>query len=318
MKTLGTALIAASANAVATVEANPWLQAAADSNDFDGQFVKLNGNTGEYSYGQAGEELAVGSTMAINMPGVMHGYICWKEGTVVDRALSLVESGQKPPLSSLADHGPYEKHEDGTEDGWSENHQIPMANSDGDKFMLQASSDSAVRSVKRFYSEYGKKRSQHIDDDGNYMVPVVELEVGSFVSKNKRAGKKYYPVLKIVEWIAVSQVADLFESSIESGGDNPEDYAEAAQATAPAAKKRAPRAAKPQPEPEPEVVAEPEPEVVAEPEPTPAPVAAKPAGFGAKLAAAKAEPVAETQTVKAATNAAAAAAAQGGRRAKRF
>lgn len=314
---MGTALATAKSTAVATQSDNPWLAAAADSNDFDGDFVKLNGNTGEYTKGQGDDEIPIGTRVIINMAGVHHGYICWVESEVVDRAMSLVEAGPKPAQSSLADHGPYEKHTDGTEDGWSENHQIPMADEDGNKLMLQASSGSAVRSMKRFYAEYGKKRSLHVDDDGNYMVPVVELEVGSFTSKkNPRAGKKFFPVLKIVQWISFASVADLFDDAGEAGND-PESYAETAQEAAPAPKKRAARAPKPEPvqpepAPEPEVVdeqPEPEPEVETPP-PAPEP-ARKQRNFAAPADGA------EPAQNKAATNAAAAKVAEG-RREKRF
>jgi hypothetical protein len=312
---MGTALTTAKSTAVATTGDNPWLAAAADSNSFDGTFVKFNGNTGEYTKGQDGTEIPAGTRVAINMAGVHHGYICWVEGEVVDRATVLVEApgggiSNKPDKNGLADHGPYEKHDDGTQDGWSEHHQIPMADEEGEKLMLQASSKSAVRNVKVFYLEYGKKRSQHVDDDGNFMIPVVELEVKTFVSKaNPRAGKKYAPVLKIVDWVSPTALADIFDDDGTGEEDNPENYAASAQAAAPAEKKkRAPRAAKPDPEPEAtgpapaEAIGQ---APVVEEAPPPA---EKKHGFGTP---------AVDQTTKAAANAAAAAGAEG-RRAKRF
>lgn len=220
---------------------NPFLDAAGDTGEFFGKFLKFNGNTGKFTYGEDEDEVDAGSVLLVNMETAQHGWICWVDGQVEDEKNFVIAEGKPfPSESELPDHGPYTKHDDGSEDGWSEQYILHLYSEDLEEaFTFKVSSGSGVRAIRKFLKAYGSKAPMQIGEDGNIKVPLIEVEVDSFKLKNNpKAGKKYAPVLQIVEWVERAEVADLFAVD-GAGGDDPDDYEDEGEAPAPEPAKEA-------------------------------------------------------------------------------
>lgn len=208
---------------------NPWAEEGKDSGGFIGQFAKFNGKTGEYTYGQDAEEIEPGTQIIVDFALITKGYNCWVEEAVVDRVSVTIESGEKINVKDLTDHGPYEKHEDGTGDGWQEVHALPFVIDDEDDdnaYLLQLSSGGGIRAMRKLYKSYGKAFMSKIDDDGNYMLPLIELDVDSYKSKKKRVGTIYNPVFEIVDWLTRAEVATriaLLDGAADNAGGSSDD-----------------------------------------------------------------------------------------------
>ncbi len=208
---------------------NPFLDDAG-SDDYFGTFLKFSGNSGEFNYGDSyAEELVPGSEVLIDLENAQHGWICWVEGEVMAEQNFLISSGKTlPKESELEDFGPYATNSDGTKDGWQEQYIFHLySEKEEEAFTLKLSSTSARRSAQKLVREYGKVYGIKVGDDGLIQVPLVEIDSNSFDVKdketgkiNKKAGKKFAPVFKIVEWVDRTEIADLFEA----GGDDEGDY----------------------------------------------------------------------------------------------
>jgi len=237
---MGTALAALGAKFLAQQEtdSNPWLEAGAEAGFF-GSFLKFSGNDGKYSYGKKDEEeyLDDGHELIVNLIGVKHGHICWVEGNAKDEINYLVmERPKLPSVDSLPDYGPYKKYQDGSEDGWQEQVVLEMYSPELDQaFTMKCSGGGKLRAARQLISTYGKKGVGKLGKDGMPMFAVVELGSNSFTLKdNPKAGTKYAPVFKIVDWEEMSAFADIFEGGEEDGEkDDPANYEQDTAAPAP-------------------------------------------------------------------------------------
>lgn len=229
---------------------DPFAAAAGDLAGSNAVYAKFNGNSGEFSYGAQSEEVETGERMAANILGARRGWICWKESEVVEEIMVPILEGKPPAQHALPDHGPYEKHEDGTEDGWSEQFSIAFRllgeAHDGVEITYKSSTRSAMRPfgdlLKQFSREYKNNPGK---------VPIVEFGKGSYMPKEKKHGKKYFPTFKIVEWMDEDELLATYGdgSSVDEGDENDnlidDAVAEAAAAKAAAdAKKKADAAKK--------------------------------------------------------------------------
>lgn len=270
---MGTALAALGAKfmAMQTAESNPWIEAGEDSSFF-GSFLKFSGNDGKYSYGKKDEEeyLDDGHELIANLLGVKHGHICWVEGVAKDEINYLVmERPKLPSIDTLPDYGPYKKYQDGSEDGWQEQIVLELYSPELDQaFTMKLSGGGKLRAGRQLISTFGKKGVGKLGKDGLPMFPVIELGANSFTLKdNPKAGTKYAPVFKIVDFEEMSAFADIFEGSGEDDGANDEsNYEPEAPRTRSAAPaqvedKRTTRAAQEEPAPRSRRAAAAEPEV---------------------------------------------------------
>lgn len=229
---------------------DPFASAANDMAGSSAIYAKFNGNSGEFSYGAQSEEVEAGERMAANVVGARRGWICWKESEVVEEIMVPILEGRPPAEHTLTNHGPYEKHADGTEDGWSEQFSIAFRllgeAHDGVEITYKSSTKSAMRPfgdlLKQFSREYKNNPGK---------VPIVEFGKGSYMPKEKKHGKKYFPTFKIVEWIDEDELLATYGdgSSVDEGDENDnliEDNSveEAAQAAAAAAAAKKEAAAK--------------------------------------------------------------------------
>lgn len=207
-----------------TAQSNPFLDAAAGVGDFFGKRLSINGNTGKIHIGPKDDEeyLESGTELVVDLFSAEHGHICWVDEEPVEELMEPIAAGRKlARIEDLPDHGPYMKHEDGSEDGWSIQFRFRAYDEKtGEKYTFQTMSKSGVRSVKKLLKAYGEKFPQKIGKDGAYKIPVVVFDVTGFKIKDKpKLGTKYSPDFEIVDWVEASKAAAFFDA-----GNNPDDY----------------------------------------------------------------------------------------------
>lgn len=195
--------------AVATVGANPWLDAADDMGAGSGSlYLKFDGNTGIYSYGKDNEELKKGTKLALNHREIKRGYICWNNKEVMEEIMIRVTDGKPPAKGSLTDHGPYKK----KQDGWREQASFEMRDvEDGTQFQFKTSSKGGNIAVGNLIRDFGKGFAMHPGE-----VAIIELQSVSFEAKDEDGdsiGKKYAPLFKIVGWEAEDELLARLEST---------------------------------------------------------------------------------------------------------
>lgn len=217
---------------------DPFAAAARELGVQNGSFLKFSGNTGEFTYGagDAAVELEHGTRLAADMAVYSRGWICWKDGEVVDEHMTPILDGDPIAEADLEDHGPYEKYPDGTEDGWSAQHQIELRSTeDGTQFTYKTTSSSGKRALGKLLADFAKVYKSHPGE-----IPVVEISSVTFeIKKNKKAGKKHAPVFKLVDWIsqagfdALAEAAEAAKKNEndDEGADDEANYADAASET---------------------------------------------------------------------------------------
>jgi hypothetical protein len=219
----GNALAAYSGNS------NPWASAGDDLGAQGGIFMKFNGNTGDFTAGQDQDDVPHGTQLAALMDGFARGYICWKNSEVVDEIMVPVLEGKPPHEGDLEDHGPYEKYDDGTEDGWSEQAKLVFRSvATGEDLTFKTTSKSGLRALGALSKDYGRLFRSHPDE-----YPIIEVGATEFTPKNnKKIGKKYAPSFRIVGWKSREEV-DALADGAGSGEDDASNYAqnETAQVT---------------------------------------------------------------------------------------
>lgn len=207
---------------------------AAAGNEMGGSsnlYAKFNGNSGEFTYGSQAEEIEKGERMAANIQGARHGWICWVESEVAEEIMLPVIEGPAPHEHTLKDHGPYKKYEDGTEDGWSKQFSIDFRllgeAHDGAEITYKTTTKSAMRPLGDLLKQYGREYKMNPGK-----VPIVELDKGSYMPKEKKHGKKYFPIFKIVDWIDEEELLATYSSAnkVEEGEEN-DNLIEAPKAT---------------------------------------------------------------------------------------
>ena len=258
---------------------NPFSSTAQEMGGSQTAFVKFDGNRGAYLVGQDEVEIPEGSRLAIQLMLAQKGWICWKDGEVVDERIVMIASGTAMEREEdLPDHGPYTEYDDGTKDGWSKVYILPMFSlADGEAYEFKTSSASGIRSVNGLLNDFGRLFRQNPGK-----TPVVELGSTSFKAKVKgKEIKKFAPTFKIAAWTddsaPAAQIANgaedesNYEQNEEAAPETPPAPPPAAEKPAAPATTRRPRAAAPAPAPQ---APAPEPEA-------PAPQASAPAASGA-------------------------------------
>lgn len=240
---------------------NPFTQFGEDVGATQSTYMKMNGNTGEYSFGKDGEEIPVGTRLAANMESLRNGWICWKDSKVVEEILVKVVDGERPPRENeLTDHGPYSDDPNDGE-GWHQETALDFKSTvDGMTFIYKTTGIAASRAIGQLAKDFGRQMTMHPGE-----VPIVELGVGSYMPKDRKKGKKYYPILKIVGWVSHEELQALESASSEAaadegdGRDDASNYDADPTPTANKAVEQKPQESAREPEPEAEADAAPAP-----------------------------------------------------------
>ena len=206
---------------------NPFLAAASGVGDFFGSRLSFDGNTGQILIGSKDDEneMKHGSVLVANLIAAEMGALCWVGGQLVDEVTFPIASGRELPiLADLPDHGPYEKDEDGMEEGWQHVYRFQLySEKDKEGFTFATSSKSGIRGVKKLLKAFGSKFPLKIGADGQYQYPVIEFTADSFKIKDKpKLGKKWAPVFNIIDWIDAEEALPYFATA--ASGDDEDDY----------------------------------------------------------------------------------------------
>lgn len=179
---------------------DPFASAGNELGGSSAIYAKFNGNSGEMSYGSNATEIDEGEEMVADVAGARRGWICWKDEKVVDEVMVPIVQGPPPGKHELTDHGPYTEHDDGTKDGWSEQFAIDFRllgeGHDGVQITYKTTTKSAFRPLGDLLKDYGR---QYKNNPG--ALPIVKLEKGSYMPKEKKHGRKYFPKFPISDWI---------------------------------------------------------------------------------------------------------------------
>ena len=208
-------------SAVAATQAyDPFARAGDLDASGHGTYLKFNGKTGEFTYGQAAEELPEGSQLAVDMNQAKWGWICWMDSEVKEERMKRVIDGDPDNEGDLPDYGPYTKYEDGSEDGWSKQRLLVFRDIvSGAEFLFKTSSGSGIRAFGALMKDYGRQYKAHPGE-----IPIVTVSVSSFIPKNKKIGKVYAPEFKITGWASEDElIAGLNEGQDDETGAYDED-----------------------------------------------------------------------------------------------
>lgn len=204
-----------------TSAVDPFALAGNEMGGSSAAYAKFNGNSGEFTYGATAEEVEPGEKMAINIAMARKGWICWVDSEVVEEIMVPIAQGQPPLESALTDHGPYTKHEDGTEDGWNAQFAVDIRlldpKHDGTEIVYKTSTKSAMRPLADLLKQFSKEYKNHPG-----MVPVVEFGTGNYMPKDKKRGKKFFPTFRIVDWMDEDELEATYGagSKVEEGDSN--------------------------------------------------------------------------------------------------
>ena len=168
--------------------------------------VFITFKNGEYLYGPDDELIPLGTRFVANMPGLRVGWKRWAANRVTDDLLELLADGVPPrrrsDLGDL-DQGLWELDDrKQPRDPWQFTNELVLRGLEtGDEFVFATSSKGGLGAVGELCKAYGRLYRQKPG-----LLPVVELQADHY--NHKTFGKTYYPVLKLVDWIAEPDAAD--------------------------------------------------------------------------------------------------------------
>ena len=167
--------------------------------------VYITFKNGEYLYGPDDELIPLGTRFIANMPGLRVGWKRWAAGRVTDDLLELLADGVPPrrrsDLGDL-DQGLWELDDrKQPRDPWQFTNELVLRGLEtGDEFVFATSSKGGLGAVGELCKAYGRLYRQKPG-----LLPVIELQADHYT--HKTFGKTYYPVLKLVDWIAETDAA---------------------------------------------------------------------------------------------------------------
>jgi hypothetical protein len=193
---------------------------AASDTSIVGDFLKLNGKTGEITYGIEDHELPADAELAVLIGQMRIGYIDWQDGAKEREAwLSINEAGRmkelRQSLGKLApEQWPDRDPRGRPRDPFRESVQLPTLWLDERKpLMFVSSSDTQVKAVKRLVKQC---LEQAQPDD----VPIVTIDVSSYTHSQRTIGEVFFPIFGIVKWKAPAQVLQIMNghAASDNGG----------------------------------------------------------------------------------------------------
>lgn len=220
---------AASGGAVANADyANPF--AAAGAGAGSKIFMKFKGASGDFLYGQDEEEMPHDTQFAADIENSKWNWTFWWEGEVLETIETFV--AQNPmgwenepdflPEDYAGDMSLEEIRAEQADrksnfmDGWSCQAVLDLREIGGEarEFTIKLNQGVALNAFRTMLQSFGRQFKIKVG-----LLPIVEISARSYVSKNKSVGKRYTPVLKIVDWRSEEEL-------MEAVGDDPDMYDE--------------------------------------------------------------------------------------------
>lgn len=211
---------------VAPVGSNPWATAGAGAGSTT--FMKFKGASGDYLAGQDEEEVVHGTKLAADIVNSEWAWTFWWEGEVLEKITTKVATNptawEREPDHLPKDYDGDMSLEEIREaqadratnfmDGWGCQAVLGLREigGEGEEFTFNMNAGVSLRGFRNLLQAYGRT---FMFKEG--LVPIVELGVDSFKSKVKNVGKRYSPVLKIVDWLSEEDLQN-------AAGEDPGDY----------------------------------------------------------------------------------------------
>jgi len=168
----------------------------------DGTALKF-AKTGDWTagFGDDATKLPVGTQLVAQPEQLALAWTRWVGGKPTDRHVTLVATGQAPPLrSSLGDNDQalWEADDEGQlRDPWQKSHELPLVDQEsGERYLYSTNSVGGTGALGKLSLAYSRGRVRHPNSD-----PVVALGAGGYQHRIKSRGYIHTPSLKIVSWV---------------------------------------------------------------------------------------------------------------------
>jgi hypothetical protein len=174
---------------------------AATGRSIIGRLLRFN-KFGEYRAGQDGEKIPYGTKLAVAMNTLSVGYLRWEDGRPAERIMGPICEGYVPPKRGTlgyTDKSKWDSFDDGQpNDPWQFTNEVVLANlENGELFTFSTASNGGLSAIGELCKKHGEHIRQHPDE-----VPIIELEMGSYMHSNRAYGEIRVPILKRVGWVS--------------------------------------------------------------------------------------------------------------------
>jgi hypothetical protein len=206
---------------------NPWLDYgnAATARSIVGTLLKFS--KGDFVAGKDGRVIPIGTEMVPNMDSLEVGWVRWENDTPTEHRMGRVVDAFVPPKrSELGDNDQelWERDDDGPSDPWEfTNYLVMLAKNDSEAFTFVTSSRGGLNAIGELCKTYGKQMRQRPDQ-----YPVIVLEVGSYMHREKSYGRIKFPIFKTIGWTDKEPYADPIGDDTPPTAPNSSDNGKAA------------------------------------------------------------------------------------------
>jgi hypothetical protein len=203
---------------------------AATSHSIIGRLLRFN-KFGEYRAGQDGEKIEYGTKLAAAMNTLCVGYIRWEDGRPAERIMGPVAEGFVPPKRDTLGHNDkskWDSFDDGRpNDPWQFTNEVVLADPEnGELFTFSTSTRGGIDAIGQLCLKYGEHIRQQPDE-----VPLIELQMGSYMHPNRTYGEIRIPILKRVGWFPAKDLPPIeagngqqqLDAPDGGGGNNDDD-----------------------------------------------------------------------------------------------
>jgi hypothetical protein len=222
---------------------------AATQRNIVGSLLKFT-KFGEYRAGQEEREVPRGTPLAACMTALEAGYVRWEDGRPVEFAMGPIGEGFIPPKRSELGHldqSLWDTFDDGRpRDPWQFSNSLVMTDLETEElYTFSTSSKGGLGAIGELAKVYGKHIRLHPAE-----LPVVELDVGSYLHKDRSKGEIRFPVFKVTSWVPADKLPAIDGSNDGNGSGGEAQQALALpEAAPPPPDVQAPLAPKPTPRP---------------------------------------------------------------------
>lgn len=207
-----------------------------DYKPFEGgvNYIRLDGNTGDLTYGKEQTPLPEGQNFAIALDSITHGVVNWFNSQPQDRRMASYLDGAAP---TMPQGGQPAGHDGKTRNGWSFTITIPMVgipgggseDLTGSQLSFDCANTSKLNAAQDLIGVMTAMTETPLGQRG-FFNPVINLKVGSYWNKTQKKDV-YFPIFDIIGWTDGTEIVSASGgpqlASATPGGDTEEDAAAA-------------------------------------------------------------------------------------------
>lgn len=150
--------------------------------------------TGTWIYGIESTEVEDGAEWAIDPRSFTRGVIAWGDGEILKQHMDLVTN----PVKN------YGQAPQGAEKGWQKQLGFMLQCLTGEDRMLNVQYVTTSVGGLKAVGDMSKQLKERLREDPTTPIPVVTLESAHY--QNKKYGKIYVPVFKLVRWASPAEI----------------------------------------------------------------------------------------------------------------